>query len=345
MALVAAAEAGLGRFFFAPKAIAELEATVEANEISRWPCGPYQVARNYWRNQVAVRKRLDDLGDALRTQPEWEAFLRELHVVYLLGGELDCFYRPASESSMLMARAFACAPGQIQYQRDLTCPMSKDFIPYFRLLASTVHDPFAASDHGPIVDGDGFIWGYYFWDWDVDDSIPRHTFRVRAKLDPTALRRTWQALAVAHEAADNDDEETFRTALPRFLQYFDCLHPFVAGNHGLAMNILNYELRRYRNLYIPALHTDWCAHRFGPNGFQRVFWRIVDTYGVRPGDTQARARMLSLWQTAAALVRSMEGGGADANELAQRFAADANAPRALVLRDTPPPPCDSRADV
>ena len=92
-------EQTFGRVVFAPGAVAALEVELPSLEIVRFPGSPYEVVRAYWRNMIAVRRRIEQ-ARAPNDARELRTLLLQLHELVLLG-EADAaarssFYLPAS---------------------------------------------------------------------------------------------------------------------------------------------------------------------------------------------------------------------------------------------------------
>jgi hypothetical protein len=81
----------------------------------------------------------------------------------------------------------------------------------------------------------------------------------------------------------------------------------MCGNMGLAMNVVNYLLRRGRGVYLCHLHLDWCAHRLEPPNFNQVFQRAVASYAVQVGDKDSRHKMFVQHATAKAALAVLDG--------------------------------------
>ena len=85
--------ATFGRVVLAPQAVTALETRLSGVEIVRFPCAPYAIERAYWENMIAVRERA--AGEA-PPHDGFLAWLRGLHVVSLMGTNLERYYMPAS---------------------------------------------------------------------------------------------------------------------------------------------------------------------------------------------------------------------------------------------------------
>ena len=102
-----------GKVLFAPLALLELERAISGGEIARFPGSPYEIARPYWRNMAAVRAEASRLEPSLGDNAQFTRELRRLHVLALLGSDLQTFYKPKSriaERKALPGRLMFTAP-------------------------------------------------------------------------------------------------------------------------------------------------------------------------------------------------------------------------------------------
>jgi hypothetical protein len=300
-----------GKMLFAPLALQELERVVSGAEVSRFPGSPYEIARPYWSNMASIRRALAGFEGELVDTERFVARLEELHVVALMGADLQSFYRPRSPISQRRA-----APGQLMHTRPswlrgasetvfLSGPrVNAAFIggrTYHELLYDSLGEPEAAElrAHG---DARGISWGTLL--------------RARAEHDPSAEDwfcppRPFQAehfaalrvsLLDATEAAARGDHARAIERLAHFHQSFIRLHPFHCANQCLVMSIVNWLLGRVLGSGIPHLMLDHLALRLSSSGYARVFARAVEAYaqpGKEPAQryldlTQKRARAFAL---------------------------------------------------
>jgi hypothetical protein len=257
-------------------------------ELCRLPTSPYRLPRHYWSNSVSVRRALSRFEAALQTSQAFWRYLRELHVCYLMGDALDSFYIPASHSRRMLLNA-GTTPGAIRMV-PVDCPLADDLaLKHIRLLAQRFNDRYARSDEVSFRDDDGLLWGYAACGPCTDDAggDGAHVFWPAEQVLPPHLDRVWNSARRAYAAATRGERQTMLPAVADFLRRFICLHPFITGNMGLVMNIVNWLLRAGAGGYVCHVHLDWCAHRLEGPAFECVFERFVDRYLLDPQDSHA----------------------------------------------------------
>ena len=262
----------VGTLVLVPGAVAALEDQLPGWEIARLPTSPYAIERSYWRNMIAVRRALADLPAALAAVDRFAVFLRTLHVRALMGEDLCSFYRPASEVADHLIQ-----PGAIRAagaEGAVAVRLGNDEVEgYYRLLAHTVGDPYAS---GMVRDGAGGTepgWGRIIRA-EVGGER-RLLFLPPATVSSAHLEELAALLGTAVGRAAAADRPGSAAALALFHQRFVRLHPFAGGNQSLAMNLVNYVLRRSHAGALPHLHLDLCALRFSAAGYQEVFVRAL----------------------------------------------------------------------
>lgn len=298
--------ATFGLVVLAPGAVAALEARTPCVEIVRHPSSPYAVERAYWENAADVGAGELARRDALRAGGErFVRALRELHVVQLLGAELDRFYQPASPASLV-----AVDPGS--FARDVQAVIERPGAPLvllsglrvlapsplgpraFRLLAGSVGDPAAADDAaGRVTIDAGIVWGRVARGRGDGDDAARAWFLPPRPIEDRHLAALAEAVGEGHAAADAGDHDRAIAAAARVHARFVRLHPFRCANQSVAMALVNAIVRRVRGVGLPHLVLDHLALRLSPEAYEVVFARAVAAFataGLEPAARLARIR-------------------------------------------------------
>ncbi len=332
--------AAFGSLLFAPLSVMAAEQGISGVEITRFPASPYEISRPYWKNMAAVRARLGDLDAAVNDD---EHFLRELcklHVLALLGEDLQTYYQPASPISGGRA-----APGRLMRTptelidtpdgclflsgpRVNAAPVGG--VRYHEALYQTLGEPEAAL-HRRFVDDGGLDWGRLvrakavadpaFGDW----FCPPRPLRAE---HVAALRRS---LSTALDGVAGSDRERCLNSLAEFHREFVRLHPFYCGNQCLAMNIVNRILGQLLGAGIPHLMLDHLALRLSAPAYVSVFRRCVAAYlDPQPSAAARYLRLASHRTRTFELLHKLQ----NATELEQAWAAiqaDTDSARLLML--------------
>jgi len=338
-ALLAAA---FGKLIFAPVALLAAERAISGIEITRFPGSPYEVERPYWMNMGAVRAASDGLWAALDDDVRFARALRTLHVILLMGEDLQSYYQPASPISSGRA-----APGRFM----LTAPESIDtaagavFVAGPRvsaaLLGGALYHELCCQTLGEAAaplpqlfrDADGLDWGHLLWARAPADASAAAWFCPPRPFRAAHLSALRVSLAAADAAARAADPKSCLRPLAAFHQQFVRLHPFHCGNQSLAMNLVNCVLSRALGAGMPHLFLDHLALRLSPEAYARVFRRAVDAYVDTQTNVAARYLRLASNRTRTfALLRQLEAASSldHATALAQ---ADAACARLLLLSD------------
>lgn len=339
--------ATFGLVVLAPRAVGDLEARVPCVEVVRHPSSPYAVERGYWENAADVSAGELARRDALRAGGErFVRALRELHVLQLLGADLDRFYQPASPASLV-----AVDPGS--FARDAQAIVERPGAPLvllsglrvlapaplgvraFQLLAASVGDPGASDDAGRPVTDAGLPWGRVARARGDGDDAPRTWFLPPRPIDEGHLGALAAALIDGHAAADAGDAAGAIAAAGRLHARFVRLHPFRCANQSVAMALVNAIVRRVAGAGIPHLLLDHLALRLSPEVYPRVFARAVATYATAGLDPAARLAAIRAGTRAAmALGEKLSPLGDDgARDLAR---SEVDAARAALLVDVSP---------
>ena len=304
--------ATFGRVVLAPQAVTALESKLSGVEIVRFPGAPYAIERDYWENMVAVRER------ARREAPshdDFQGWLRALHVVALMGANLDRFYMPASPIAerIVAPGALFSSVARILETRSGTIYLDGPRVkvpllggePYHRALAESVSDLEALAPTRHFLSSSGLDEGRVVTARSERDDEPTPMFLPPRPLTPDHLEALRDALVATKES--NDD--ALLDACARFHRLFVRLHPFHCANQSLAMNLVNAALVDRRGAGIPHLLLDHLALRFGDEAYAAIFRRAVRSFSVPP-DAGAGPRLFELQQRKARSFAAIEALGA-----------------------------------
>lgn len=286
--------AAFGSLVFAPAAVASLEQRLSGTEIVRFVGSPYEIVRSYWENMASIASRLERLAatgataDALASTDLFVAFLRELHVIALMGESGRSFYGPASpifERESVGAGELLRAEPVLEERGEGTRFVSGPRVGagliggahYHALLADAVDDPGALAPARALADAAGLPWGRVATaraDGDMQEApwfcpprplVPAHFDALRAH-----LAEAWNAEA-----------ERAVPSLARFHWSFVRLHPFAFANQCVAMSLVNHVLRRALGAGMPHHVLDHLALRLSSTAYTRVFAAAVRGWVVR----------------------------------------------------------------
>lgn len=292
-----------GVMVFAPVAVQALEVQVSAAEITRFPGSPYEIVREYWENMAAVRRRLADRWDQVSDGGACLRLLRELHVLSLMGEELDCYYLPASP-----IRAKGVNPGALLAGRARTVetPNGTLFLSgpranvshiggdiYHRVIYECAGDPAASQPHREFPDEQGVDWGRTILARARGDEQARSWFCPPRPLNRAHLGVLAGGLAAAARAQRAGIPEQVLSELAQFHYAFVHLHPFRCANQCLAMSVINHVLRLALGVGIPHLILDHLALRLTRPAYERVFREAARQFVVTTPDAVARYRELN----------------------------------------------------
>jgi hypothetical protein len=333
--------AAFGKLIFAPLAILEAEQRISGVEITRFPGSPYEIARPFWRNMGAVREHSDALFSALGDDARFGRELRKLHVLALMGEDLQTYYLPSSP--IASGRA---APGRfmltgaelvedrggswfVSGTRVNAAPVGGDR--YHELLYQTLGEPEAALPRRsqPV---DGLDMGRVVRAKAATDDSIGFWFCPPRPLRHDHLRLLRQSLAAAERDAQADPAASL-AALAAFHQDFVRLHPFHCGNQSLAMNLVNRVARGALGTGLPHLMLDHLALRLSRGAYVRLFARAARAYGDPQPSAAARYLRLASHRTRTfELLRRLDQ--APSVEAAWELTrADAEAARLLLLTE------------
>jgi hypothetical protein len=330
-ALRAVLRAAFGRLLFAPAAVGALEAQMSGIEITRFPTVPYGIVRAYWENMVAVRAHTPArVPDGLA---EFVALLCDLHVIALMGAELDSFYLPASPGS-----EHGAAPGALWLEaprllegRDGPLMLSGPRVnaallggeKYHAALYRSAGDG-AALSRSEELHAAGVGWGRVVTARSEREQAPKPFFVPPRPILDAHLSALRTELAAAYEATERDEVVA---AAARFHWCFVRLHPFRCANQSLAMNLVGAALSRVLGGSIPHLVLDHLALRLERSAYERVFARAASAFAPvgEGGARLAAARAMN--QRAYAFIDAVGRAGDDA----ACIAADPEGARAALV--------------
>jgi hypothetical protein len=293
---------GFGNLLFAPFALIEREGAVSGIDITRFPGSPYEIDRSYWRNMGSVRRRLVTFGGApLDDDEHFSTWLRELHVIALMGEDLQSYYQPSSPISSGRA-----APGRLMHTPTRTVETGLGTLilsgprvnaaqlggaAYHEALYASVDEPEAAGPRD-FLDADGLGWGRLVHGQASNDPLAKAWFCPPRPLRAAHFASLRGALRRALEALDAADAGRCLASLAAFHQRFVRLHPFHCGNQCLAMLIANRILGDLLGAGMPHLMLDHLALCLSDAPYARIFARCARTY-IDP-QPSAAARYLRL---------------------------------------------------
>ncbi len=331
-----------GKLIFSPLALLELERGVSGIEITRFPGSPYEIARNYWQNMAAVRARSTRLEAAVETDERFLHALRELHVVALMGDDLQTYYQPQSPISSGRA-----APGRLMHAPSVLAETQEmclfvrgprvraahlGGVEYHRALCRSLDDLEAMAPRR-FTDAAGLDWGRVVHARAAADAAAQDWFCPPRPILPghvTALRLAFERAVAASHAGDGS---RCSEALAHFHRAFIRLHPFHCGNQSLAMNLVGAVLSRLLGAGMPHLMLDHLALRLSPAAYVRVFRRALAAYV--SSSTPLAARYLKLASNRARifeLTERLSKAGSD-EKVQLTIAAEPEAAHLLLLID------------
>jgi hypothetical protein len=340
--LQALLDATFGKLTFAPLAVLSLEQRISGIEITRFPGSPYEVSRPYWKNMAAVRAASETLFSALDDDESFARELRKLHVILLLGEDLQSYYQPASPISsgraapgrfMLTASELLDAPeGSVFVSGPRVAAPAVGGLRYHELLYRSLGEPEASLPRS--FQGDsGLDWGRLVDARAMTDAVSARWFCPPRPLRREHLHTLRESLGAAERASQSADRQSCLAALASFHQYFLRLHPFHCGNQSLAMNLVNRVASRVLGAGMPHLILDHLAFRLSPGAYAHVFQRAADAYVEAAPNVAARYLRLASNRTRTFdLARRLDATPSlEAAEALTR--SEAASARLLLLRD------------
>jgi hypothetical protein len=296
-----------GKVLFAPSAVAALEVELPSHEIVRFPGSPYEVVRSYWRNMVAVRRRIAQAG-AVADAAELRELLLELHELALLGqasdGDRNSFYLPASALGRKRPEpgTFYETPSAYERRGDdlIITSGARVGVPllggehYWQLLAESVSDPEALASER-FVSFEGLELGRVVQGRAEGEERSRPWFLPPRPLlgwHFEALVEELQQLAAAE--AERDVPRAL-SALAAFQYRLVRSHPLPSANQSISMCFVNAALGRLFGTGMPHLLLDQLALRFSLPAYQQLFARAARAWCAPwPNMTERSRRLLRL---------------------------------------------------
>jgi hypothetical protein len=297
--------AAFGKLIFAPLAILEAERRISGVEITRFPGSPYEIARPFWRNMGALRARSEGLFSALGDDARFAHELRKLHVIALMGEDLQSYYLPASP--IASGRA---APGRFMLTGPELVDDGDDCIfvsgprvnaapvggaRYHEMLYQTLGEPEAALPRR-FESPEGLELGRLVRARAATDSAASLWFCPPRPLRQGHLRALRQSIAAAERDAEQNPAACL-AALAAFHQDFVRLHPFHCGNQSVAMNLVNRVAGRALGGGLPHLMLDHLAFRLTRGAYARLFARAARAYADPQSNGAARYLRLASHRT------------------------------------------------
>jgi hypothetical protein len=297
------------RILFTPRAVLELEQQLPSLEIVRFPGSPYEVVRAYWRNMLAVRRRL--AGQLAPSEgSEFRQLLLELHELALLGerqsSQRDSFYLPASRLGRKRATPgvlYEVATGLERRGGEwLLTSGARVSVPflggrhYWQLLAESVSELVALEERE--VELDGLAYGRVVQARAEDEPRTASWFLPPRPLRAEHFEALRAELGRADRAAAGGDRAALLAALAGFHYRLVRLHPLPSANQSLAMSFVNERLSRALGVGIPHLLLDQLALRFGPEAYARLFARAVHAWNAPFPNAADRLRQLMTMRNA-----------------------------------------------
>ncbi len=263
----------IGIAIILPDVIEELELAIPGISIVRSPFSPYQILRNYWKNMIDVRRKIE-VSLSKNNQNELLEQIRSFHIITLMGSNLRTFYKPDSGVS-----DFSVCPGHFRNGETHVICGFEEFSEYLHIVAHSLD--ITIKDQWEVYWNDcGQYWGKGFV-LDHTGSYTPPDAPFGTQLDQLCI------LLMALPSIVNEDElPKAISALAKFHQRFVQLHPFECANQSLAMNIINHFLKKWIDSCVPHLHLDMVAFFFTPEDYSRYFARVVKYYAVKTVDAR-----------------------------------------------------------
>jgi hypothetical protein len=228
--------------------------------------------------------------------------LRELHVIALMGGSLQSFYRPASPVADRIvypgALYTAAARTRETVQGTLYLDGPRVNVSFaggeaqHRALYASVGDEEAGAQARAFEEA-GLDWGRVVTARSERETDPKPWFLPPRPMRPEHFETLRSDLDAAVRTAD-------LSAAARFHQGFVRLHPFHCANQSVAMSLVNSALERGLGAMIPHFILDQLALRLDQRAYEIVFARAaraLSVTGVGPVQRWAilRERVRQAW--------------------------------------------------
>ena len=289
--------ATFGVLVFAPLAVKRLEDRLSGAEITRYPGSPYEIVRSYWQNMIAVHREALMLDPCSQSTPDAIRTLRKLHVLALMGDDLETYYLPSSRiaARRVSPGALLTQPSQTEPGQHTTRFVSGPRVNasliggelYHRVLHELSSDPDASLPDRTFSAEDGLEWGRIVTARADVDREAAPWFCPPRPIAEEHWKRLFDAYASAVVSVRGQDRAGAVAALARFHQRFIRLHPFRCANQSLAMNLVNRLLAQSHGAGMPHLILDHLALRLSESAYEQVFAVAVEAW-VLPGGDPAR---------------------------------------------------------
>ncbi|MBW2528769.1 MAG: hypothetical protein JRI23_31630 [Deltaproteobacteria bacterium] len=334
--------ASFGRVILAPAAVARLEQQLPGTEIVRFPCAPYGIERPYWENMIDLRSWFEAERGAVDDAEAFEALLRQLHVIALMGRSLQSFYQPASPVAdrTVAPGGWFDDPVRLERTYDVTIFLDGPRVNaslvggrgYHEALYESADDPEALADDRALAEEEGLDWGRVVVARSQKDAAAGPWFCPPRPLEPGHFEALREALGRALAAATAGDREAAVAWAAGFHRRFVRLHPFHCANQSVAMNLVGAVLSRSHGRGIPHLVLDHLALRLSSEAYERVFARAVAAYSLE--EPQPARRLVELQQRASRsfeVIRKLSAATGRAERL-KLVEADPDGARFALLR-------------
>ncbi len=253
-------------------------ARVPRHEIVRDPRQDgYSIPRIYWSNMIALREALSELEPSTESPERFAGFLAHLHTLAVKG---------PTEGERYVGRSpgVKIRPGIYRWSRS-TSWWRASFLPAAVQIAELLDDPYATDRTQRFFTRNGQLIGYTIFEGRYfHHHLPRG--RSAGKLAMAGLIENLRMILRDYFSGEaNADEATAYIA--EFHQAFVQCCPFPAINNSVAMNVVNYLLKRTRLPAISHFGLDQLALRLQRASYARLFGVLVRELGIFDEDPDA----------------------------------------------------------
>lgn len=270
----------LGRSVFLADVVDALEEKIQRVEIVRFPMqSPYMILRSYWSNCGDVRSSIPKVMPDPGNFVAFKSGLAALHVTTTMGCDLNTFYGGSGGVPTI--------PGGYR-SHPMRTGLSDDKARFIDACMKDLGFAGLRRDDRLVYSESGTLLGA------VADQ--GHTFR-HPPPDQGGLDRILEEMCIvlAGVAAvpDGGRELKMPLLLSRFHKLFLHAHPFYNINNSVAMNIVNYSLKRAGFGVIPHLLLDFIALRTEFDEYATVFTDAVENYAFTSSAWHQEGEVLS----------------------------------------------------
>jgi hypothetical protein len=129
------------------------------------------------------------------------------------------------------------------------------------------------------------VYGDAHYEWrERPEALPTTIFVPVSPLEKVHHGVLFATASAMIRALDTGGRDEIVHCAAAFIQAFVGLHPFAFGNMGLAMNIVNWALRRGAGGFVPHTMVDWAAQYLTAHEFSSFFARYCEIYLIRADD-------------------------------------------------------------